>query len=768
MRAQKTKGFSLPLHLIFFPAFVFLQFIGENGEPFALTALFSLIFSGLSPLVCGCFYLLSVLILWDFKLLLIDFFQTVALLLGFLLEKNRHEKTGDDGVLFPFLSLAVALTLFVVFSPFIPYELPSSFGGFFSFALTQKISVAFVIFLFSATSLVGVKALLFKLLKCRFSGEELCFSLLFLLVVGLGCCRFLGLYAYLGIAFLTLLVYTAVTKDASVIFASFLLSLPPALVHGLSVERFFFYGVALFVFSRYGRLASVFALFSVTFFYGFLDGAFLVSSNLLLPVVLSASIPAILFILCPTAVLRKMEWALIFYKEKHLPRVAINRNRSAIGERLFEISGVFREIQSAFLTLGGNEAQENAKAYICRQTTATVCQNCDDYKTCLHKNRDENLYKLVDIGCAKGKVSLIDVPTPLASVCARQSDLLFFVNGQIADYHKYMLEAENAAAGRELLARQAQGVSEILKNLALEQSKPVASYTEKEKQLSIAFLKAGVVCSEILVSGEEGDFTLSLVSFGEINVKKIGKIASEYFNLPMIVSEKIALSKNKFSCILKRRPRLDAAFGVATRTKAGETKSGDTHSVVKIDERKFMVALSDGMGSGEYAKQISESTIALLESFYRAKMPSATVLSTVNKLLTFSKEETFACVDIAIIDLDTGKADVIKIGSPSGFILSGSSLKILESASLPLGILDALRPTSATHVLESDDVLLFLSDGITSAFPSTSDLYEILKTVPTSNPQLLADGLLERALSAYGGVAMDDMTIVAVRVFNAC
>ena len=128
----------------------------------------------------------------------------------------------------------------------------------------------------------------------------------------------------------------------------------------------------------------------------------------------------------------------------------------------------------------------------------------------------------------------------------------------------------------------------------------------------------------------------------------------------MIVSERIALAKEKFCCILKRRPRYDAAFGVATIPKAGEDKSGDTHSVIKIDERKFMVALSDGMGSGEYARRISESTISLLESFYRAKMPSKTVLSTVNKLLTFSKEETFACVDIAVVDLDTGNADIVK------------------------------------------------------------------------------------------------------------
>jgi stage II sporulation protein E len=201
-------------------------------------------------------------------------------------------------------------------------------------------------------------------------------------------------------------------------------------------------------------------------------------------------------------------------------------------------------------------------------------------------------------------------------------------------------------------------------------------------------------------------------------------------------------------------------------TKTGETVSGDTHSVIKIDERKFMVALSDGMGSGEYARKISESTISLLESFYRAKMPSPLVLSAVNKLMTFSKEESFACVDIAIVDLDDGVADIVKIGSPVGFILSGNTVKVLENGTLPLGILDSLHPTSATYELLENDILLFLSDGITGAFGSTTDLYEVLKILPIRNPQQLVDSLLEKALQSYGGVAKDDMTAIAVRIFK--
>ena len=247
-----------------------------------------------------------------------------------------------------------------------------------------------------------------------------------------------------------------------------------------------------------------------------------------------------------------------------------------------------------------------------------------------------------------------------------------------------MLETENVANGRALLAKQAQGVSEILKNLAVEQSEPLKTYTDKERALNTALQQAGIVCSEVLVYGEDDSLTLSLITFGNADVKKIAQIASRLFSVSMLISEKLTLSGDKFCCILRKKPCYDAVFGVASITKAGSIASGDTHSVIRIDERKFMLALSDGMGSGEYARRISESAISLLESFYRAKMPSDAVLSTINKLMTFTGEETFACVDIAVVDLDEGKADIVKIGSPVGFILSGSSVKVLETSSLPL------------------------------------------------------------------------------------
>ena len=73
----------------------------------------------------------------------------------------------------------------------------------------------------------------------------------------------------------------------------------------------------------------------------------------------------------------------------------------------------------------------------------------------------------------------------------------------------------------------------------------------------------------------------------------------------------------------------------------------------------------------------------------------------------------------------------------------------------------------SSYTLQEDDVLLFLSDGITSAFGSSADLYETLKNIPAANPQQLADTILNQAVALYGGSAKDDMTVLAVRLFKS-
>ena len=752
-------------YLFLFACAFFLYHVGDNGEPFSLALAYAVMGTGFSLPVAAAIGVFPALFSGNILLVLLYAGQALLLSLGYLLEKKSHQTTPVKAGLFPMLALSLSLGLFVGVAPFTAYALPLN-GVLHLNMLTQKVLFAALLFLLATIFYVALRALSKKLLKCRLRNDEGIFIVLMLTLAGVGICRFLGVNAYMGIAFFILLLFSCAVQNASVLLCAFCLSLPPLFTVGLSPERFFLYGAVLTLFTPSGRLASVFALLAVYFGYGYFDGLYTFPTPLLVEALLSVLLPCLFFILLPTAFVREMENKLIFYKEKHLSRLAINRNRASIGEKLFELSAVFREIQATFHALNEEEQNAGAKAYMRAQVLTEVCGRCPQHASCKKKNLEDGVDKLIEVGCLKGRVNLIDIPRGLADVCINQSDLLYALNKLLTEYRTSMLEAENVASGRSLLAGQAQGVSEILRNLALEQSEPLRIYTDKERALNIALLGAGIVCSELLLCGEEDNLTLSLVTFGNADVKKISAVVSHYLNENMIISEKLYLSNDKFCCILRKKPHFDAAFGIASAKKSGESISGDTHSLIKLDEKKFMVALSDGMGSGEYAHKISESTISLLESFYRAKMPSPLILSTVNKLMTFSKEETFVCLDIAIIDLDSGKADLVKIGSPIAFILSANTVKVLETTSLPMGILDSLRPDTASYTLAENDVLLFLSDGVADAFGSTADLYEALRACPVKNPQQLADDLLQRALNAYGGVAKDDMTAIAVRLFK--
>ena len=57
--------------------------------------------------------------------------------------------------------------------------------------------------------------------------------------------------------------------------------------------------------------------------------------------------------------------------------------------------------------------------------------------------------------------------------------------------------------------------------------------------------------------------------------------------------------------------------------------------------------------------------------------------------------------------------------------------------------------------------------GITAAFGSSADIADFLGNMRISNPQAVADDLLAGALERTGGIAPDDMTVLAVRLLRA-
>ena len=374
------------------------------------------------------------------------------------------------------------------------------------------------------------------------------------------------------------------------------------------------------------------------------------------------------------------------------------------------------------------------------------------------------LNRLIRVGRAKNKASLVDLPADLAQKCANVSGILYTLNRSLEQDARRSAAKKTEREGRLLLARQAHGVSEIMRGLALAESEEYA-LSENEDALARTLQEYGILSSEIFVYGEGGTLTVSMTLEENAPVRKVCLAAGEALGVPLSLSEKLPLSHGRACYVLKRRPRFDACFGVAACPKYGENMSGDTHSILKLDERRFLVALSDGMGSGDAARDVSSRTLSLMESFYKTGMPSDTVLATVNSLISCSADERFSCLDLAAVDLDDGHADVVKIGSPAAFLLTDDQLKVLEGRSLPMGALDAVHPATLQIDIRENEFLLFMSDGVSSAFGSSADLCAYLGALRPLNPQALAENVLAAALArSENGRAGDDMTVLAVKL----
>ena len=522
---------------------------------------------------------------------------------------------------------------------------------------------------------------------------------------------------------------------------------------------FVLYASAVLLVLPYGRGAAALALPLSVFAIALADGLYLRPPASIILFSLAVVLPSLLVALLPARLLSRAEKGLLFYREKVLPRIAVNRSRRAVAEQLYEVSALFREIESVFTEEEADRTGEQIKAKL----LASLCDGCPNDGLCVREGLFGSFDKLIAVGKAKGRVNLIDLPSELSAGCTNAAGLLFALNRILAEYARMNLELETAREGRRLLARQAHGVSEILKEIALTESEEYV-FSDEERRLANALAREGLLAGEIFLYGEGEHFTASITLDSRADARAVCRIAGNVLSCSLTLSEKLPLTAERSCFILKRRPALDASFGIAACTKAGETASGDTHSVLKIDERRFILALSDGMGSGEEARTVSDRTLSLLESFYKARMPSETVLSTVNSLVAYSSEETFSCLDLAAVDLDTGKADIVKIGSPAGFVLSGETLQVLEGESLPIGVLEAVRPACLRVEMKAGDFLIFMSDGVSAAFGSSSELCAYLSRIRPINPQALAEDILRVALSRYGGTAEDDMTVLTAKL----
>ena len=453
-------------------------------------------------------------------------------------------------------------------------------------------------------------------------------------------------------------------------------------------------------------------------------------------------------------------------------RNVVNRSRDGLCKRMYEISQVFFDMNNVFRGLiRGLLPAEQAREMLIMEIQQNVCKDCPERHKCwrvLNAETNQVFADILNAGFERGKVLILDIPPFLNSRCNRTTMLLSVINQLLVSYKQYTTMVTNMDASRVLIAEQLEGVSKLLRVLADETKQNVSFDVSKENALIEELNFKNIVCSEAILYEQNANainVTL-LVRTKDIIKEEIEKICSKLCYSKMIITDISKSTTEGFSVLeLKTAPKYDIIFGCSGCNKNGDTVSGDTYTFLKIANDKVLLAVCDGMGSGNSAKITSDTAISLIENFYKAGFDNDIALSSINKLLSLNADDKFSAIDLCVIDLAQSSADFVKLGSPDCFIKHKEEVETLKCNALPLGILEEVNPTIIKKVVDFNDMIILCSDGVVDSFESSEAFCLFLNTLNSTNPQIISDAILQKVVANYQNNPKDDCTIICARVF---
>lgn len=216
-------------------------------------------------------------------------------------------------------------------------------------------------------------------------------------------------------------------------------------------------------------------------------------------------------------------------------------------------------------------------------------------------------------------------------------------------------------------------------------------------------------------------------------------------------------------------PRLAVTMGAARLAKRGSLISGDSFIGVPLGTERFLVALSDGMGAGRDAAAESQRAVTMLHGLLAAGYRLEAAVQTVNSALMLRvATDWFTTLDVAVVELAGGRTDMLKLGAAPSLLKRGPHVQVIRAETPPAGILQPLPIEPEIRVLRPGDWLVLVSDGLWDrGRPCPDDgrwLVEYLAACQPSDPHVLAEAILARALAGGDGEPGDDMTVVVLRI----
>jgi phosphoserine phosphatase RsbU/P len=224
--------------------------------------------------------------------------------------------------------------------------------------------------------------------------------------------------------------------------------------------------------------------------------------------------------------------------------------------------------------------------------------------------------------------------------------------------------------------------------------------------------------------------------------------------------------------LLPRLPGPEFGLDIAARVVSSRELSGDLYDFIRYGPQELAIAMGDVSGKGSAAALYGAVAIGTLRSLGSQKPRPANLLHALNGFLGERLiEGRFMTLCFATWHRTRRRLRVANAGQEQPFLLHNGRCEKLRLEGFPLGIFEDVTYDERTYILNSDDVVVFHSDGIGDTQNSESEFFGHgrLARLIAEKQQLPADGIADHILEEVdrfsgGQHPFDDRTLVVLKV----
>lgn len=350
--------------------------------------------------------------------------------------------------------------------------------------------------------------------------------------------------------------------------------------------------------------------------------------------------------------------------------------------------------------------------------------------------------------------------------CIRRGRFEKAIKAHCADYDSMRAAESRLSEVRGVISDQFEGVAKMLGDLSEEFKYEVRHDQRATENIILAFKNMGFHAVRCIAAQDKwgrlsADIHIKGAADRVINKMEVVRHLSLALSRDMDTPT-VNVGGDDAFIFITEKPNYKVEIGLTQIPEEKGKLCGDTAKYFADGRGRFMMVLSDGMGTGGRAAVDSAMVSGLFSRMLKSGFGYDCSLKIINSSMIFkSTDESLATVDIAAIDLFDGECELLKAGAAPTFVKRGSKVGKAESRSLPPGILRNIAFDKATLSLKPEDIVVMVSDGATAE--DTGWITDILKKWTIGSAQQLADEIALAARRRRKDGHSDDITaLVAI------